>query len=74
MNAITTKRGTIKQILNRVKIYNVSDYARKTGKKFGCSVSKSQILTALNHMKKEGQLSFVIVGKKIVGSTHTLIA
>jgi len=74
MTTINTKRGTIKQILNRKKLYNVSDYARKTGKAFGCSVSKSQILTALNHMKKEGQLSFTIVGKKIVGSTLEAIA
>jgi len=69
-----TKRGTIKQILNRQTIYNLSDYARKLGKEFGCSVSKSQILTALGHMEKEGQLSFTIVGKKIVGSTVEAIA
>ena len=74
MKNTNTKRATIKQILNREKLYNVSDYARKTGKKFGCSVSKSQILTTLNHMKKEGQLSFVIVGKKIVGTTTEAIA
>ena len=74
MNAVKTKRGTIKQLLDRKTIYNVSDYARKTGKKIGRFVSKSEVLTALNHMEKEGQLEFSVNGNAIVGCTFKAIA
>lgn len=74
MNAVKTKRGTIKQLLDRETIYNVSDYARKTGKKIGRNVSKSEVLTALSHMQREGQLEYCLNGKAIVGCTFRAIA
>lgn len=74
MNAVTGKRGSIKQILDRDKIYNLSDYARKTGKKIGRLVSKAEVLTCLSHMQNEGQLEYTRVGKAIVGFTFKVIA
>ena len=66
----TTKRNSIRQILNREKVYNLSDYARKTGKKIGRAVSIPEVRTCLSHMKKEGQLVYSIVNKRyVVGFT-----
>ncbi len=74
MNVVKTKRGSIRQLLDRKSVYNLQDYARKVGKKIGRSVSKSEILTSLNHMKKEGQLEFNLNGKAIVGCTFKAVA
>lgn len=74
MNAVKTKRGTIKQILDRKKIYNVSDFARKTGKKIGRYVSKTEVLATLNRMEREGQLEFSVAGNAIVGFTFKAVA
>ena len=70
-----SKRGLIKQILNRKKIYNLSDYARKTGKRIGRQVSVSEIKTCLFHMKKAGQLTYKIVNDRyVVGFTVKAVA
>jgi len=74
MNAVKTKRGTIKQILDRKKIYNVSDYARKTGKRIGRYVSKGEVLHTLRNMEREGQLEFSVDGNAIVGCTFKAFA
>lgn len=74
MNA-KTKRGSIKQILNRSKIYNLSDYARKTGKRIGRDVSVSEVKATLHRMEKEGQLTYNIVAKRyVVGFTLPVVA
>lgn len=62
-----SKRNSIRQILDRDKIYNLSFYARKIGKKIDRIVSKSEIKTCLSHMKKEGQVTF-----KIINSNHVV--
>ena len=69
MNGSKTKRGSIKQILDRKKIYNISDYARKTGKRIGRAVSKSEVKSSLCNMQREGQLRYSIVGNAVIGFT-----
>ena len=70
-----TKRGSIKQILNRGKIYNLSDYARKTGKRIGRKVSVSEVKATLHRMAKEGQLEYSLVNDRhVVGFTLEAIA
>jgi len=74
MNA-KTKRGSIKQILDRTKIYNLSDYARKTGKRIGRYVSVGEVKTTLHRMAKEGQLDYSVVNDRyVVGFTFKAIA
>ena len=71
----TTKRGSIRQILDRDKIYNLNFYARKIGKKIGRKVSGSEIKTCLSHMKKEGQVAFKIINSKhVVGFSLKAVA
>lgn len=65
-----TKRASVRQILNRKKVYNLSDYARKIGKKIGRKILVSEIKTCLTHMKKEGQLVYSLVDDiHVVGFT-----
>ncbi len=71
----SSKRGLIKQILNREKIYNLSDYARKTGKRIGRYVSVPEIKTCLSHMKKEGRIAYQIVNDiHVVGFSLKAVA
>ena len=65
-NVNFTKRGAIRQLLNRKTIYSLADYSRKVSKKIGRNISKAGILTALSHMQKEGQFQFDRHGSFIV--------
>ncbi|KKN59468.1 hypothetical protein LCGC14_0541800 [marine sediment metagenome] len=74
MNVLKTKRGSIRQILDRKKIYNISFYARKIGRQIDRHVSKSEILSILRKMEREGQLRYSVVGSAVVGFTLKCIA
>jgi len=65
-NVNFTKRGAIRQLLNRQSIYSLADYSRKVSKRTGRKISKSEILGTLNHMQKEGQFQFDQHGQFIV--------
>ena len=65
-NVNFSKRGAIRQLLNRESVYSVADYSRKVSRKIGVSVSKGEILTCLNHMQYEGQFQYEQYGRFIV--------
>ena len=67
MKKITSKRGTIKQILNRKHTYRVTEYARKASVITGRTVLVKEILASLSRMQKDGQLLF-----SVVNSTHVV--
>ena len=51
-----TKRGAIRQLINRQSVYSLQDYSRKITKRIGRYVSKTDVRRALRHMETEGQL------------------
>lgn len=55
-----TKRGVIKQLVNRDKAYRLSDYRRKASKLMGRQYSMYDIAGALTKMAREGQLVFTV--------------
>jgi len=61
-----SKRSTIRQLVNRETVYNLSDYSRKVSKQVA-PMTITEIVRALGHMAKEGQLYFRIEGKKVIG-------
>lgn len=63
----TSKRGVIKQLLNRETVYNLSDYSRKVTKIVGKPITIIGVVKALGAMSREGQLFFHINGIKVHG-------
>lgn len=75
MNAVKTKRGTIKQLLDNKKVYRLSDYARRASNRIGRYVTTGEVQSSLKRMEKEGQLEFSIVNTShVVGFTFKAIA
>lgn len=75
MNTSTTKRASVRQILNRDKVYSLRTYARKISKRVGRIISTNEIKTCLTHMKKEGQITFRIVNDRyVVGFSTRAVA
>lgn len=68
-----TKRGTIRQLLNRTTIYNLSDYARKVSKATGREYSNEDIVRSLEGMQREGRIWYVIAGhngRNVIGGLN----
>lgn len=62
-----SKRGMIKQLLNRETVYSLADYSRKVYKKIGRQYKVSEIAYTLRNMAREGQLIYIIVNNKVHG-------
>jgi len=60
-----TKRGTIKQLVNRDKSYLVSDIVRKTSKIMGRAYRTCDITSSLKKMQREHQLYHEIRGNRV---------
>lgn len=57
----TTKRDVIKMLMNRTKIYRVSDYVRKVNAVTGKTYSATEIKRSMYHMAHEGQIAYSVV-------------
>ena len=62
-----SKRGLIRQILNRKKNYLLATYVRLISKRMGRSYKASDIVNSLKGMQREHRIHFSIKGKRIYG-------
>jgi len=62
---LTGTRSTVKRILNRNRAYRISTYTRLVGKVLGRKLERSELMTCLNHMVKEGQFKIVVSGNYV---------
>jgi len=63
----TSKRKSIRKILNRSHNYRLVEYARKASISAGKNVTVKEVKSSLTSMKREGQLLF-----RIVNDTHVV--
>ena len=62
-----SKRGLVRQILNREKNYLVSTYVRLISNRMGHSYKAYDIVGYLNKLQKQHKVHFTVKGKRIVG-------
>lgn len=67
MTTTYTKRGVIKQLVNRETVYRLSDYVRYVFKRTGRTYSTGNIVLSLRAMEREGQLVHTVVEGKVIG-------
>ena len=65
----TSKRISIRQILDRSHNYRLVEYARKASIFTGKKVTVKEIKSSLTSMKREGQLFFDVINNHVVGFT-----
>lgn len=74
MKKITySKRGLVRQILNRNKNYRLATYVRLISKKMGRSYTASDIIKSLKGMQRENKLRFSLIGKRIYGHVPAIV-
>jgi len=62
-----TPRTVIRGIINREKCYSLADYSRKIFKITGREYTKSEVVSCLGHMSYEGQVTYVVSGRIVIG-------